>query len=56
MLFCIYAKIRCKCLSNIDLVIEKIHLFLPFLKGDERLKRLFLASETESLNIVAFQL
>ena len=34
---------------DIDSVIEKIRLFLPFLEGNERLKRLYLASEAESL-------
>lgn len=36
-------------MSDIELVINKILLFLPFLENNERLKRLYLASESECL-------
>ena len=36
-------------MPDIELVINKILTFLPFLEGNERLKRLYLASESECL-------
>ena len=49
LIICTFADTNSNGMSDIELVINKILLFLPFLENNERLKRLYLASESECL-------